>query len=260
VRLTAYLMGNYFGGEGRAWLWMALGSIAAVLLIATAATVLTVRERPEARPVALAPWTPLRSFKVDFRAHPGFGTFLVARAILGMPGVILQTFILYYLMDVVGLANPAAAAGDLLVVVGVCLLAAAYPAGLLADRLGRKPVVIVSGLLGAIGIIVLFLSRNYLQTLASGALIGVANGALLSGSWALATDFAVKGEEAKYLGVTNLAMVVGSALARLVGPMVDFFNKTRPQLGYRAMLLVCLVCFLAGALLLLRIKRTGPIR
>jgi len=40
----------------------------------------------------------------------------------------------------------------------------------------------------------------------AGGLIGMANGALLSGSWALATDLAVGGEEAKYLGLTNLAV------------------------------------------------------
>ena len=208
----------------------------------------------------LSPWTLYQSFKIDFKVHRDFGWFLVARALLGMPGVMLQTFIFYYLMDVVGIANPAAAAGDLLVVVGVCLLAAAYPAGRLSDRLGRQPVVITSSLLGAVGIVSLFLSRNYSQIMLSGALLGTANGALLSSSWALATDFAVKGEEARYLGVTNLAMVVGSALARLVGPVIDFFNRINPGLGYQIMLLVCFICFLVGALLVLKIKHHKPLR
>ena len=46
VRLTAYLMGNYFGGEGRIWLWMALGALTVVLLTATIITIVTVREQP----------------------------------------------------------------------------------------------------------------------------------------------------------------------------------------------------------------------
>lgn len=260
VRLTAYLMGNYFGGEGKAWLWMALGALAVVLLTAMIVTVLTVREQPGANTAALSPWTLYRSFKIDFKAHPGFGRFLIARALLGMPGVMLQTFIMYYLMDVAGIANPAAVTGDLLVVVGVCLLVAAYPAGRLSDRLGRQPIVIASSLLGAVGIISLFLSQNYSQIMLSGAVLGTANGALLSSSWALATDFAVKGEEARYLGVTNLAMVVGSALARLAGPVIDFFNRVNPGLGYQIMLLVCFVCFMVGALLVVKIKHDGPLR
>lgn len=260
VRLTAYLMGNYFGGEGRIWLWMALGALAVVLLTATIITVVTVREQPRTNTAGLSPWTLYGSFKIDFKVHRDFGWFLVARALLGMPGVMLQTFILYYLMDVVGIANPASAAGNLLVVVGVCLLATAYPAGRLSDRLGRQPVIVTSSLLGAAGIVSLFLSQNYTQIMLSGALIGVANGALLSSSWALATDFAVKGEEAKYLGVTNLAMVCGSALARLVGPVIDFFNRINPGSGYRIMLLVCFICFLVGALLVVKIKHYKPLR
>ena len=80
-------------------------------------------------------------------------------------------------------------------VVGICLLLTAFPAGRLSDRIGRKPIVIASGILGAIGVLVLSFSRNYLQLMFAGALIGMANGALLSGSWALATDLAVGGKK-----------------------------------------------------------------
>ena len=87
----------------------------------------------------------------------------------------------------------------------------------------------------------LLFSRSYLQLMFAGALIGMANGALLSGSWALATDLAVNGEEAKYLGLTNLAVAGGSALARLIGPVIDLFNGIRQGLGYQVMLLFCFV-------------------
>jgi len=55
-------------------------------------------------------------------------------------------------MDVVKIPNPASVAGDLIVVVGICLLLTAFPAGRLSDRIGRKPIVIASGILGAIGV------------------------------------------------------------------------------------------------------------
>jgi len=159
-------------------------------------------------------------------------------------------------MDVVKIPNPASVAGDLIVVVGVCLLLTAFPAGRLSDRIGRKPIVIASGILGAIGVLVLSFSRNYLQLMFAGALIGMANGALLSGSWALATDLAVGGEEAKYLGLTNLAVAGGSALARLFGPVIDVFNSMRQGLGYQVMLLLCLTSLIAGTLILLKVKQT----
>ena len=92
----------------------------------------------------------------------------------------------------------------------------------------------------------------------SGALIGMANGALLSGSWALATDLAVNGEEAKYLGLTNLAMAGGSALARLIGPVIDLFNGISQGLGYQVMLLICFVS-LIGTLIIVKVKQKKPL-
>jgi Na+/melibiose symporter-like transporter len=254
VRLTAFLMGNYYGGGGEVWLWLALGSLTLTLLTVSAFTLVAVKEKPIARAAKISFSTLVQNLRIDFKAHRDFGWFLIARGLLGIPGVLLQTFIFYYLMDVVGIANPAAAAGDLLVVVGICLVAAAYPAGRLSDRIGRRSVLLVSCVLGVIGILVLLAARSYSQILVSGALLGIANGSLLSSSWALATDCVAKDEEAKYLGVTNFAMVIGSALARLVGPVIDVFNKLKSGSGYQIMLLLCLLSFIIGALLVLKIK------
>ena len=254
TRLCAYFMGNYYAGGGESYLWISLYALMGVIFIAMIVTLLTVKQPPSFGGNRLSFSLIFRSLKVDFKVHPDFAWFLVSRALLGLPGVALQIFAIYYLMDVVGMENPAAVAGDLLVVVGVCLIATAYPAGRISDRIGRRPIVLVSGMLGAAGVLVLFLSRNYMQVMISGALLGVANGAMLSATWALATDLAVKGEEAKYLGITNLAMAGGSAVARLIGPVIDFFNGFRQGSGYQVMLFICFVCFIVGGLLVLKIK------
>jgi Na+/melibiose symporter-like transporter len=259
VRLIAYFMGNYFAGEGGSWLWLALGVLAIVLLGAMIATVLMVKERPGVVSSKLPPLSTLyKSFKIDIKANRSFILFLVSRGLMGMPGVMLQIFALYYLMDVIGIANPAKTAADLLIVVGVCLLAAVYPAGRLSDRIGRKPIIVSAGLIGALGIVLLFFSQSYMHVMLSGAVLGIANGALLSGSWALATDLVTKSEEARYLGLTNLAMAGGSALARLIGPVIDFFNNISSGLGYQVMLLVCFICFIAGTLLIIKIRLPVP--
>jgi fucose permease len=51
-----------------------------------------------------------------------------------------------------------------------------------------------------------------------------------------------------------MATAGGAALARLIGPVIDFFNVQSAGLGYQVMLAVCFVYFVAGALLLLKIK------
>jgi len=51
-----------------------------------------------------------------------------------------------------------------------------------------------------------------------------------------------------------MATAGGSALARLVGPMIDYFNGISANLGYTAMLIFCLVCFTAGVAILIWIE------
>lgn len=258
VRVAAYLMGHYFAGGGEFWMWIALCALMSVLFTAMIITILTVKEPPSTHRIVSPMPSVWRKFRIDFKVQHDYSWFLLAVALLGVPGTALQTYALYYLMDVFRIPNPASVAGDLLVVVGICLLLTAYPAGRLSDRVGRKPVLMASGILGAAGILVLFFSRNHMQIMFSGALLGIANGALLSAGWAMATDFAAKGEEAKYLGFTELVMSGGTALARLLGPVIDFFNGISQNLGYQVMLLVCLISLIAGTILMINVKHIKP--
>ncbi len=255
VRLIAYFMGRYFGGEGSPWLWLSLAVLGVVLLGTMLFTVLTVKERPGGG----GPQFPLlptlySSFKIDLKASPGFVTFLVSRLLIFMAMATLQTFALYFLMDVAGIANPAAVTADLLIVVGICMVVVVYPAGRLSDRIGRRPVVVSSGLLGALGILLLFFAHSYGAIMFCGALLGISCGAFMSSNWALATDLVPKGEEARYLGLTNLATAGGAALARLIGLAIDPLNIYSHGLGYQVMLGACFIYFVAGSLLLIKIK------
>ena len=256
VRLIGYFMGNYVPGEGTFWLWLVLGVLAAVLLGAMLATIIMVKE-PESRISERQPpmWKTLaRSFRIDVRKDRDFIVFLVSRLLIFMALATIQTFALFYLRDVIGLTNPATATADLLIAVGVGMLLSVYPAGRLSDKIGRRPVVISSGLLGAGGILVIFFSTGYGVLIAGGAIIGIATGAFMSSNWALATDLVPGGEEARYLGLTNMATAGGAALARLIGPVIDYFNRFDAGLGYQVMLGACFAYFVVGSLLLLKIR------
>ena len=76
----------------------------------------------------------------------------------------------------------------------------------------------------------------------------------MSTNWALATDLVAKGEEARYLGLTNLATAGGAALARLIGIAIDPLNAYSHGLGYQVMLGACFIYFAVGSVLLLKIK------
>ncbi len=255
IAVIGRFMGRYFAGEGVSWLWLSLGALAIVLLGAMLVTVLTVKERPGAGGSQFSLLLTLyKSFKVDVRARPDFILFLVACLFIFMPWAALQTFALYFLKDVVAIANPAAVTVDLLIVVGGCMLVAVYPAGRLSDRVGRKPVIVPACLLSALGVVALFFSQSYMHIMLCGTLLGISSGAWMSSQWALATDLVSKGEEAKYLGLVNLVVAGGGALARLIGPVIDFFNGYSHNLGYSVMFLFCFICFVIGSVLLMKIK------
>ncbi|MFC1916037.1 MFS transporter [Chloroflexota bacterium] len=256
VRLVGHLMGQYATGETSPWLWLVLGILAFILLGAMVTTVLTVKEKPGNGDPQVSLFSALsRSFRIDIKTHPDFVLFLVSRLLIFMALATIQTFALYYLRDVIGVTNPATATADLLIAAGIGMLIAVYPAGRLSDRIGRRPVVISSGLFGALGILVIFFSPSYGYIIFGGAILGIATGAFMSSNWALATDLVARGEEARYLGLTNVATAGGAALSRLIGPVIDFFNIYTPGLGYQIMLGACFSYFIIGSLLLFKVKK-----
>ena len=252
----AIFMDRYSAGEGSSWLWLSLAMLGFVLLVAMMATMLTVKERPGAG----GPQLPLlpslyKSFKIDVKANRDFIWFLISRLFIIMAFTTLQTFTLYFLMDVVGVPDPATATAKFSIVAVAGMLVIAYPAGRLSDRIGRRPIATTAGLLGALGMALIFLFKDsYTPIMLCGGLVGISFGAFISSNWALATDLLPKGEEARYLGLTNLATAGGAALARLIGPAIDFFNAHSHNLGYSVMLLACFIYFIVGSLLILKIK------
>jgi Na+/melibiose symporter-like transporter len=258
----AFFMDRYFTGEGSPWLWLSLGALAVILLGTMLATILTVKERPGAGGSKLPLVSTLyKSFKIDVKANRDFVWFLVSRLLILMAFTTLQTFALYFLKDVVGVADPAAATAKFSIVAVACMLAVVYPAGRLSDKIGRRPIAVGSGFVGALGIALIFLFQdNYTPIMFCGGLVGISFGAFMSSNWALATDLLPKGDEARYLGLTNLATAGGSALARLVGPVIDFFNAYSLNLGYQVMFLICFTCLVVGSLLVLKIKGQAQLR
>jgi len=254
LRLVAYFMDNFTSSGNSAWLWGALSFPGTMLLIAMIVTMITVKEAPSSSSELSPLKTVAVAFKIDTKANRGFIWYLISRLLVLMGGVILQTFALYYISDVLHQPNPAGVAANLLITVGVFLVASVYPAGRLSDRYGRKPVIYFSGFVGVTGILVLLFTQNYPGILACGGLMGLSTGAFLSTNWALATDLVPTGEEARYLGLTNIATAGAGALARLLGPAIDFFNGRQPNLGYSIMLGVCIACFILGTAAVVPIK------
>jgi Na+/melibiose symporter-like transporter len=255
VYVSGIFISHYSNGEGMSWLWWILGILMVIILAAVAVTLFTVKEPPEYLSVRQPSNT--RNFSREMKeifTSPVMRWFLVSRLLIYMGFTTIQQFALYFLSDVIGVKNPAEATARFLIFAVSGLLIMTWPAGYLSDRIGRKPLSIAAALLGAVAICIILLVKEYNIVLWMAGLLGMAIGAFNSANWALATDLAAKGEEARYLGIANVATAGGAALARAIGPAIDFFNLRRPLFGYDIMLMACIIYFIAGALIVLLIK------
>ncbi len=253
--LTAILFLNrYRAGDGDVWLWATLGLVMALLLGLLAVTLVTVKETPGSGAALPLRQALSRSFRVRLEGNYNFLWFFGSRFMMAVPFLAVQRYGLYMLRDYTQVADPTAALGNMLGAVGIGLIPSALVAGYLSDRVGRRPLIIAAAVIGILGLAGIYAAQAFWLVLIGGGLLGVAYGAFAAASWALATDMVDPGEEAKYLGLTNLATTSGGALVALMGFLIDRFNATLPGLGYQIMLGSCALLLVGGALAIRRLK------
>lgn len=258
VGVASVLLTRYEVARSAIWLWLTLAVIALLLCLATVFTLNWVKETSskQPRPRHSLGAVIRHTFQLSFPRDRTFVWFLTSRALVLMALATIQQFALYYFRDVVGMENPAEAAFGFLGIAIAIVALGVYPAGRLSDRFPRQKVSAVAAALGAAGVILIMaLPKEYNLMLIPAGIIGAALVVFATANWALAADLVVPGEEARYLGLANIATAGGAAFARLIGPVIDFFNARSLNQGYQVMLGACAVYFILGGLFLLKVKR-----
>lgn len=252
-RLIAGLLVGLAPRWGEAAVLAAVSVPAAVLLAALAITAAGARERATDGP-APSPLAALRSaFRVDLRGHPAFGWWFANRLLFWTGFLLLNTFLLLYVIGVLGRTESDAQrlVSQLSAVLGGLLAVAALASGWLSDRVGRRPMLLTAGLVSAAGTAVVLGGRDTAPVLVGAAVIGLGVGMFLSANWALITDIVPGAEAARYLGVANIATAGGSAVARLLGGLlIDPVNRAlgSRSAGYLLVYTIALGCFLLATL------------
>ncbi len=237
-------------GESR----LALVVTAGVLITMLTCTLLGVREAPAyAEPLPL--WQLFRralrrAYHFDVRRYPAYAWLLAARfcVLAGIYGV--QSFGQYFIRDVMHAPNPAGATAALMTTIGVGVALLVFPSGYLSDRLGRRWWNIIAAVLCGLGVLLLLRVQAMEDAYLAGAVLGAGLGSFLSVNWALATDLVPPEEAGKYLGLSNFATAGAGAVARLAGPLVDFFNLRVAGAGYQALFMLAGAVILFGAFLI----------
>ncbi|MFZ8813596.1 MAG: MFS transporter [Thermus aquaticus] len=176
-----------------------------------------------------------------------------------------QTYLQYFLADVVRafqalgrtlMEEPfqAVALLGLLISLGAAL--ASVPAGRASDRVGRKPLIYLSG--AGLGLLMPFilLFPRYDLLLFLALFFGLFYGVYLAVDWALVADVLKDPEaHATDMGLWQTSIVVPQVLAGAFGRPLDLLNAASPGLGYTVLFLLAGLFFLLGAFLVAGIRR-----
>ena len=259
--IVLQLMDRYDRQEANEWLWYALAMLSTVLIVTSLWTVFSLRNRPageddtEHVEPAVRHEQDARPFNLN---KVTFGWFLFSLTFVIAAMSSMQVYAFFFLQDVVGIDNPA---GEASMVAGAVVLSTAatvLPAGYIADRIGRSWILILGGCLGAVGAGLLLFVDSLLAILLDGLLIGCSVGIMLTVTWTVANDMVSGRRAARDLGLTGIAMLVGSALARLAGVGIDALNDRSDGLGYQVMLISICVAFIVAAIMLAVVAGKAP--
>lgn len=194
------------------------------------------------------------------RANPSFTWWVVNRLAFFVGTTNLSGFAVYFLQGRLGYAEEQAAgpASQLMMVVGVLILVSALPSGWLSDRFGHKRLVAISGVVAALGTLILLLSPSLTPIYIGGCLIGLATGLFFTANWALGTGLVPKEEAGRYLGISNLAGAgAGAVGAYIGGPIADYFTvrvPDQPGLGYVVLFAIYGLLFLLSVIALRKVR------
>ncbi len=261
----------------------AFASIALILAATMLVTVLVVPDRVQ--PSLSGFRTPsevvVSTFSTPLR-HPNFMWLMGSRLLILMGVVGIQSFTFFFLTDAFFASDRAAATTSTTALVGLVVLLAmlvTWPAARLSDRVGRKPLIVIGGLIASAGTLILvFAGYQWMphavlapvagvlgvpelvaQTLAAGILVGAGLGAFLSVDWAFITDVIPLDQAGLFFGFSNIATAGSGVIARfLAGFLLDHFNAGPHLLmlpgGYPVIFGIFGAWLLMGTLLVLKVQ------
>jgi MFS family permease len=183
-----------------------------------------------------------------------------ARAWIVLGMTLLNTYVLFFFNDVLGIHNASLDTGLVAGAAMIGAVASSIGAGVLSDKLDRRLVVCLSGIpmtLAALGF-ALYPDPHVIFIFA--ALFGLGYGGVFSVGWALAMDSIPElGDVARDLGVwgtlSNLPMVVAPG----IGAAIIAHGSSQSD-GYRWLFATAAACFLSGSLTVLAVRHPNGVR
>ena len=211
-----------------------------------ALSALTLRAIPRANGVA-------SDAHAVIRDRRDLGITLIARAWIVLGISLLNTYILYFFTDVLGVHDASLGTG---LVAGAALLgaiASSVAAGMLSDRMDRRAVVALSGLPMIVAALGFALAPDPRFIFAYAAAFGLGYGGVFSVGWAIALDAIPElGDAARDLGVWGTLSNLPAVAAPMIGAAIIAHGAT-PRDGFRWLFVAAGLSFAFSSLTVLRV-------
>jgi len=252
--LVGSVLVNFFPGDfGR----LVIPGIIALVLVTTFALLLTDR-RLTRRPKRLGIKEILTAFVFNPRKNPDFGWVWLTKFLFMFGYVGVQSFMPLYLLQNFKV-DPATVATTILVA-NLCLIGAtvvtSFLGGFISDKLGRrKPLLLLSGLIAAAGLIVLAFAPDLGTVYVAQVIIGLGSGTFLAVDLALASQVLPSAaDSAKDLGVLNIASALPQSLAPALAVPVMALGSAIGLGGYSAWYVFGAIVAVLSGVLVFRVK------
>jgi MFS family permease len=196
----------------------------------------------------------------EARQQSPFVWWIVNRLMFLAAVTSIQGSIFYFVMYAFKLTNEEASSmtGSLTSIIGIFIVLTALASGWISDRIGRRRLVAISGIIAAAGNLLLLVTiwwPNLTIVYIAGTIIGLATGLFMTSNWALGTDLVPAGEAGRYLGISNLAGAGAGIIGAGIGGLVaDYINHYFMGLGYFAVFAAYALLFTLSTITLLGMR------
>lgn len=250
--LGAQLIG--FLPNDQRWLWFMIPAVVGCGMSALLAILLKDIVRTEPGP-PLDLKAILSTYWLNPVKYRNFAWAWGCRLFVTMSIVSVAGYLLYYIIDVLGIPKEDASKlyANALIVFSIGNIVMTLLFGWISDRTGRrKPIVLISCVLSAIGLLILLLSHDLTTFWIALAIVGAAQGAFISVDIALMTEVLPSFADAgKDLGIVALSYQVPQLLVPLIAiPLLSIGGGQ----NYEALYTAALVFGVLGAICVLPIK------
>lgn len=206
----------------------------------------------------------LAGWKAPWR-HRDFVWVWFSRLMFSLGLYLTQPYLRNYLQDVVRAFSigswtlPGVDQATAVLALLITLFAAigSVVGGGMADRVGRKAVVLRGGGVMAASLIPFLLLHQFTALLLIGLVFGLGYGIYLSADWALASDVMPDTQSlGRDMGIWQMSVSSVQIFAGSAGRIVDWGNGQSPGLGYRITFGLSVVAFAIGILAVRKVRTT----